>query len=220
MNKTADATATGGISKAMQDPVVQAAVKAAATAAFGPAGGAIASLALQVGGNYLGAKNEQDVRDMQSEALTGYLNSVDERRNNALQEIKGNYAEGDKQFNQEANTPLPQIGQMQNDIVQQATDAQQNNNKEYQAQLAEQGVRGGQAATLLGRQTGQLNRELNYDTNKLGYDEARNRQDTRLNYTAKKSLLPYESLNKDQWLRMPNASEQQLMMNAINTKFA
>jgi hypothetical protein len=173
-----------------------------------------------MGADYLGAKNEQDVRNMQNEALQGYLNSVDERRNQAKDYIQGNYEEGDRQFNQEANTPLAELSQMQNDITQQATDAQQNNNKEYQAQLAEQGVRGGQASTLLGRQTGQLNRELNYDVNKLGYDEASNRQNARLNYTGQKALLPYKELNSAQWLHMPNADEQQLMMNAINTKFA
>lgn len=223
MSKTSDSTEMGGVSRTMKDPKIQAAITAAATAALGPMGAVIGPLigtGLSIGGDYLGAKNEQDVRDMQSEALQGYLNSIDQRREQAKNYMQGNFDKSDAQMQTLLNTPLPELGQMKSDITEQATDAQQNNDKQIQAQLAKQGVRGGQAATLAGEQTGQLNRELNYDVNKLGYNEAQNRQNANLNYTGQKALMPYQTLNKDQWLYMPNASEQQLMMNAINTKFA
>lgn len=180
---------------------------------------AAAILAGTVGLDYFGKQNQIDVANQQYAALTGYLNKLDADRAQARGYMQDNFDTADKQFNQEANTPLPELGQMKNDITQQATDAQQENQKEFNAQLAMNGVRGGQAATLAGRQTGELNRELNWDVNKLGYDEASNRENARLNYTGQKALIPYQTLNTAQWLYMPSDTEKQLMTNAINQKF-
>lgn len=185
-----------------------------------PVAGPALAVAAPLLGQYFGAKGEQDVRDMQSEALMNYLNSVEAKREGAKRDIKGYQAAGEQQFMQEANTPLAELTQAKQDIAENASEAQQANARQIQAQLAQQGVRGGQAATLAGRQQGQLNREMGRDINQLAVGEGLGRQQARLGYTAQKGLVPYEALNKSQWLYMPSAQEQELYMNAINKKFA
>lgn len=174
---------------------------------------------ISAAGNYYANKNQQKLRDANYEAIKAYLGQTDEKRKQTRDYMQGNYETGNEEFNQEANTVLPELAQQKTDIREANTEQQQEANKQMQAQLAQQGVRGGQASTLLGRQTGQLARESLRDENQLAYQEAQNRQNARLNYTGKKALIPYSSLNTQQWLYMPSAQEQAMMQNAINTKF-
>lgn len=204
--------AGGAISTITSNPAIKAA------AASNP-WAAAALLAATVGGNYLSSSGEQQVKNEQSEALQNYLNSMDVYRQKAKDTMQGNYEQGENQFMAEANTALPELAQQKADIQQQTTEQQQEANKQLQSQLAQQGVRGGQAATLLGRNTGQLARESLRDENQLGFQEAQNRQNARLGYTAQKGLIPYKTLNSAEWLYMPTDTEKQLMTNAINTKF-
>ena len=174
---------------------------------------------LNLAGTIGGGLNQQGIANAQYDAMNNYINGLNQDRTDAKNYMQGNYNTADQQMQGLLNTPLPELSQMKSDITQQATDAQQNNARQMQTQLAQQGVRGGQAGTLAGRQQGQLNRELNYDVNQLGYNEAQNRQNANINYTGQKALLPYGQLNSAQWLYMPSPTEQQLMGQAINNKF-
>lgn len=102
--------------------------------------------------------------------------------------------DAEPQYLKEANTQLGELEQLNKDIVAQSADAQRQNRRQIQAELAQQGVRGGQAAILANRATGELNRDLQRDINQNIYNEAINRQNSRLGYTQTKALYPYQAL--------------------------
>lgn len=181
-------------------------------------GGLLGALA-PIGMSFLSNNAQQKARNAEYDAIVRYLEGLDRKRAATEGKFKENYEIGDTQFNLEANTPLAELTQMKQDITDQSTVAQQNMNKQLQSQLSQQGVRGGQAATQLARGTGQLNRELNWDVNQLAYDEAKTRQGARLDYTSKKALIPYNTLNTAKWLYMPDNIEMLMMNNAIKTKY-
>jgi hypothetical protein len=173
---------------------------------------------LNTGMQLLGNRNENKLREAESAAINNYLNSMDARRAGLKQDFTKDYQEAEKQFLTEANTALPELVQAKQDIQEAATEQQQAANQAMQAQLAQQGVRGGQAATLLNRGTGQLGREALRDINTLGYQEAAGRQGARLDYGKTKTLIPYQT-RYNQWLNMPSDREQAMALEAINRKF-
>lgn len=174
---------------------------------------------LNMAGPMFGNKNQQANRDAQYDAMNSYLEQMNAKRKEAKNYMEGNQQTGEKQFMTEANQALPEIGQVKQDIRQGATEQQQEARNQMMQQLAAQGVRGGQASTLLNRGTGQIARESLRDENTLGMQEALGRQQARLGYTAQKGLIPYGTLNTAQWLHMPSDTEKQLMASAINSKF-
>lgn len=171
------------------------------------------------GSQFLGNNAQQKARDAEYNAYVNYLNNLDKKRTETEGKFENYYQIGDEQFNQEANTQLPEVHKMQEDINNQSTEAQENMSSQMQSQLAQQGVRGGQASTILGRATGNLNKNLNYDQNQIAYYETRNRQNARLNYTSQKAMKPYNTLTSAQWFYMPSPTEMSMMSNAINRKF-
>lgn len=106
------------------------------------------------------------------------------------------HTSGEEQFLNEANTQLPELGQLVTDISNEAAEAQRQNARQVGAELARQGVRGGQASILANRATGELNRDLQRDINQTIYDEAANRQNSRLEYFGQKGLLPWSNMAK------------------------
>lgn len=121
-------------------------------------------------------------------------------------ELKNLLYDSEPQYLKEANTQLPELTQLVNDIAQRAAEAQRANQKQVNASLAQQGIRGGQAAILANRATGELNRDLQRDINETVYNEAANRQNSRLNYTQNKALLPYQALAGAYGSSMQNAN--------------
>lgn len=99
------------------------------------------------------------------------------------------------QYLQEANTQLPELMQLNQDILNQGTEAQRANRRQIEATLANQGVRGGQAAILENRALGETTRDLQRDINQNIYNEALNRQNSRLNYYGQKSLSPWTTMS-------------------------
>ena len=81
------------------------------------------------------------------------------------------------------------------DIAEQSTETQRGNLRQINANLAMQGVRGGQAAILANRALGQTTRDTQRDINNLVYNEALNRQNSRLNYFGDKSLTPWKTMS-------------------------
>lgn len=179
----------------------------------------LAMSGLNILGTVMGNKNQQAQKNAAYDAYNSYINQIQKQREAAKQYMQGNYEAGEKQFFGEANKPLQEIEQVAQDIGQAGTEQQQEYAKQMASNLASQGVRGGQASTLLGRGAGQLSREALRDVNQLRAQEAMGRQEARLGYTAKKGLIPYNTLNTAEWLHLPTASEQAMMARAVNAKF-
>ena len=136
-------------------------------------------------------------------AYTNYLTGIGDKMASALearadkydQKLQDQFNEAEPQYQQEAGTQLPELTQLVQDIANQSAEAQRQNQRQINASLAQQGVRGGQAAILANRATGELNRNLQRDINQTVYDEAANRQNSRLNYYSNKALTPWSAMS-------------------------
>ena len=153
--------------------------------------------------NYLGGLIGGNQETSVAKAYQDYLNGVAGDMQNQLgaradkydNKLQGQFNQAEPQFQAEAYTQLPELGQLVEDIANQSAEAQRQNQRQINASLARQGVRGGQAAILANRATGELNRDLQRDINKTIYDEAANRQSARLDYYGKKALTPWTTMS-------------------------
>lgn len=138
-----------------------------------------------------------------AQAYQSYLNGVANKMGNALearaekydQKLQNQFNEAEPQFQEEANTQLPELQNLINDIATQNTETQRGDLRRINAILAQQGVRGGQAGILANRAMGETTRNTLRDINKLAYDEAANRQQSRLNYYSNKALTPWSAMS-------------------------
>ncbi len=138
-----------------------------------------------------------------SKAYQNYLNgiinnmagSLEGRAEKYDQKLQNQFNEAEPQYQQEAYTQLPELQQLITDIANSSAEAQRQNQRQINASLAQQGVRGGQAAILANRATGELNRNLQRDINQTAYNEAANRQNSRLDYYSKKALTPWSAMS-------------------------
>lgn len=138
-----------------------------------------------------------------AKAYQNYLNGITSGMENALTaradkydaKLQNQFNEAEPQYLNEAYTQLPELRQLVTDIANQSAEAQRQNQRQINASLAQQGVRGGQASILANRATGELNRNLQRDINKTVYDEAANRQNSRLNYFGDKALTPWKTMS-------------------------
>jgi hypothetical protein len=166
-----------------------------------------------LGEKFLTAKGEQaqeaklnalhDERRGEALAYGDYLMGL---RNQSIDKIGGMQKDAEKQFLDEtANAPI-EIIPLANSIREQATEAQQEGMRQYGSNLAAQGVRGGQAATLMNRQAGQTTRGMQQDLTKLYYDDARERRVFRAPYFSTKAITPWKTLS-DINTYMPSGTE-------------
>lgn len=138
-----------------------------------------------------------------AQAYQSYLNGIigdmqkqlEARAEKYDQKLQNQFNEAEPQYQQEANTQLPELQQLMKDIAEQTTETQRGNLRQINANLAQQGVRGGQAAILANRALGQTTREAQRDINNLAYNEAANRQNSRLNYYSQKALTPWSNMS-------------------------
>lgn len=138
-----------------------------------------------------------------AKAYQTYLNQIAKkmaqqlaaRADNYDTKLQNQFNEAEPQFQQESTTQLAELQPLIEDITNQSTEAQRQNQRQINASLAQQGVRGGQAAILANRATGELNRDLQRDINKTIYDEAANRQQSRLNYYGQKAMTPWSTMS-------------------------
>ena len=132
-----------------------------------------------------------------------YLNGIASQMASALEgradkydtKLQDQFNTAEPQFQQEAGTQLPELQSLINDIANQNTETQRGDLRRINAILAQQGVRGGQAAILANRAMGETSRDTLRDINKLAYDEAANRQNARLNYYSNKALTPWQNMS-------------------------
>lgn len=150
-------------------------------------------------GGYLGGKADNNA----AKAYQAYLDGISSDMANQLTaraekydtKLQNQFNSAEPQYLDEAYTQLPELTQLVDDIANQSAEAQRQNQRQINASLAQQGVRGGQAGILANRATGELNRDLQRDINQTVYNEAANRQNSRLNYFADKSLTPWKTMS-------------------------
>lgn len=134
-------------------------------------------------------------------------NQLEARAENYDQKLQNQFNEAEPQYLQEANTQLPELQQLITDIANESAEAQRQNQRQINASLAQQGVRGGQAGILANRATGELNRNLQRDINQTAYNEAANRQQSRLNYYSQKALTPWSAMSSAYGQSMVDANK-------------
>jgi hypothetical protein len=150
--------------------------------------------------------SEQRDNNANAQAYQKYLNYLNGVASSMKSDLEGRadkydtklqnlYETNAEKFDNEANTQLAELGQLVDDISQQGAEAQRQNRRQVQAELAQQGVRGGQAAILANRATGELNRDLQRDINQTVYNEAATRQGARLNNYGMQTLYPLNSMS-------------------------
>lgn len=96
---------------------------------------------------------------------------------------------GEESLMKETESAAPELQKMMSDYAAENLLGQQENRKVVNLNLANQGVRGGQAATLANRASGDLNRGLSSDLNALAYDDAIKRRGERTKYAADKAAM-------------------------------
>ena len=151
----------------------------------------------------VGANSGGSKKTAMAKAYQAYLNQFGDKMEKTLnqrgQEFENklidNFNQGENEFLSEANTQLPELQNLINDIATQNTETQRGDLRRINAVLAQQGVRGGQAGILANRALGESSRDTMRDINKLAYDEAANRQKARLGYYTNKAQTPYNTLN-------------------------
>ena len=157
-------------------------------------------------GAFGNAKNQADNDKITAEAYKAYqayLNDVISQMANALEQradkydtkLQNQFSEAEPQYQQEANTQLAELQPLIQDIANESSEANRQNRREIEATLARQGVRGGQAAILENRALGENKRDMQRDINQLVYNDAANRQNSRLNYYSQKALTPWSTMS-------------------------
>lgn len=148
------------------------------------------------------SRNAQAYQDYLNGIIGDMQKQLEARAEKYDKKLQNQFNLAEPQFQAESYTQLPELTQLVQDIANQSAEAQRQNQRQINASLAQQGVRGGQAAILANRATGELNRDLQRDINQTVYNEAANRQNSRLNYYNQKALTP--------WSTMSNAYGQSL----------
>lgn len=151
-------------------------------------------------GNIFGSKGDAQAAQAYQSYLNGIANDMkgqlEARAEKYDTKLQNQFNEAEPQFQQEANTQLPELQNLIKDIAEQNTETQRGNLRQINAVLAQQGVRGGQAAILANRALGQTTRDTQRDINNLVYNEALNRQNSRLNYYGDKALTPWKTMSQ------------------------
>ena len=149
--------------------------------------------------SFTGSKQSDSVAKAYQSYLNGIIGDMQKQLEARAEKydtkLQNQFNEAEPQFQAEAYTQLPELGQLVEDIANQSAEAQRQNQRQINASLAQQGVRGGQASILANRATGELNRDLQRDINQVVYNEAANRQNSRLDYYGKKALTPWSTMS-------------------------
>lgn len=112
-------------------------------------------------------------------------------RNQAYNQMIGSAktmgTEGEQQFLGETANPLAELGAAKEGALTGNAAALQQGAGQMKANLAQSGVRGGQAATLLNRGTGQQSVDANQQINQMAMDEASQRRQMRAGLMGQKA---------------------------------
>ncbi len=105
----------------------------------------------------------------------------------AISRGAGQMGEGEAGFMADVNTANPELAQQQADILSGNAKGLQQASGQMSANLASQGIRGGQAGTLLGRATGEMGTAAQKDINAMRYTDAATRAAEKRAYEAAKA---------------------------------
>lgn len=112
-------------------------------------------------------------------------------RKRAYDEMLGRASEtakaGESALSGLTSTPLAELTQMKQDVLNQNNQALNQGAGQLQSSLAQAGLRGGQAGTQLSRGIGSMTQSANQDINKMIYDEALQRKQLQAAYEAAKA---------------------------------
>jgi len=97
-------------------------------------------------------------------------------------------AEGEAGLTAATSQPLPELEQAKKDLLEGQSEALSKGTSQLGANLAMQGVRGGQAATLLGRGTGEITQGAMKDINQMALSDAEQRRAATIAYQQQKAL--------------------------------
>lgn len=104
-----------------------------------------------------------------------------------LKRAQATQTAGESALTSLTSQPLAELGTMRQDILNQTNDVLNAGSRSLQANLAQAGLRGGQAGTQLARGVGSMTTQANQDLNKMIYDEATQRKLQQMAYEAAKA---------------------------------
>lgn len=166
--------------KLAADAVDKGGQGAAAGSVAGPwgaiIGGAVGAGSSLLGG-IMGSNAEEEAYKRRLEAY-----------NNLIKKAKSTQQAGETAFNNIVNTQNPYLNQIAYDLQTNTNDVLNANRNQLQAGLAQQGIRGGQAGTLLARSLGNITNQANQDLNNMRYNEIANNRNLQAAYNQAKAL--------------------------------
>lgn len=108
--------------------------------------------------------------------------------NNMIKKAQGYQTEGETAFNNIVNTQNPYLAVMQRQLNDNTNKNLNMGRNQLNLALAQQGLRGGQAATQLNRGIGDMTTQANQDLNNMIYDEEQQRRNLQAAYNQAKAL--------------------------------
>ena len=166
--------------KLAADAVDKGGQGAAAGSVAGPwgaiIGGAVGAGSSLLGG-IMGSNAEEEAYKRRLEAY-----------NNLIKKAKSTQQAGETAFNNIVNTQNPYLNQIAYDLKNNQNDVLNAGRNQINAGLAQQGIRGGQAGTLLARSVGSMTNQANQDLNNMMYNDIANNRNLQAAYNQAKAL--------------------------------
>lgn len=125
--------------------------------------------------------------DAQKKAAEWQFNARKKVYEDMLKRAQGTQQAGEQALSSLTSQPLEELGTMKQDILNQTSDVLNTGSRSLQSNLAQAGLRGGQAATQLARGIGSMTTSANQNLNQLIYDEASKRKATQMAYEMAKA---------------------------------
>jgi len=145
------------------------------------------------GVNYFGQKGQAEANAKQAEQQRKMEMDMFNARRGAYNDLinrgRGDMQAGETAFLNEANTQLPELQTMQNDMLSGNAAALNQGSAAMRANLATQGVRGGQAATLMNRGAADMAVNAQRGMNEMAFNEAAQRASERRAYQSQKAHM-------------------------------
>ena len=166
--------------KLVTDAVDKGGQGAAAGSVAGPwgaiIGGAVGAGSSLLGG-IMGSNAEEEAYKRRKQAY-----------DNMIKRATGLQTEGERVFNNIVNNPNPYLNQVAYDLKNNQNDVLNAGRNQVNAGLAQQGIRGGQAGTLLARSVGNMTNQANQDLNNMMYNDIANNRNLQAAYNQAKAL--------------------------------
>ena len=105
-----------------------------------------------------------------------------------IKRATGLQTEGERVLNNIVNNPNPYLNQVAYDLKTNTNDVLNAGRNQVNAGLAQQGIRGGQAGTLLARSVGNMTNQANQDLNNMMYNDIANNRNLQAAYNQAKAL--------------------------------